>query len=359
MVTFRTIQYFTLVALLIALSGCAGSSPTVRERYFWPPPPNQPRIEWLASYNSQLDLEKSTFRRFREAVVGQDEPVTPLKPVDLRADAVQNKVYVADLAGQTVMVFDLQQQELRKLSKAEQKIQPMALALDRANNLYILEPHRNHLLVFDPSERFERTINLEKICQRPIAVTVDKPRDRLYVADIDLHKVIAIDLNGRQLFSIGDPADSGGGLNRPTGLAVNSRGEVIVADAFNAKIQIFDQQGTFRRAFGKRGDKPGDFQLIKAVAVDSDDNIYVLDGRSHDVKVFNLNGDLLLTFGGYYAVSSSGKIAPGGFAGPIGIDIDSRDRIFVVDQFNARVQVFQYLSEKTAMPATPNTTQAK
>jgi hypothetical protein len=64
----------------------------------------------------------------------------------------------------------------------------------------------------------------------------------------------------------------------------------------------------------------------------------------HNISIFNLQGELLLVIGGYYAVSGSGKVAPGGFSMPIGVDIDSTDKIFVVDQLNARVQVFQYLS---------------
>ena len=41
-----------------------------------------------------------------------------------------------------------------------------------------------------------------------------------------------------------------------------------------------------------------------------------------------------------------GGIEPGQFSMPAGIAADADDRIYVVDQFNARVQVFQYLGEK-------------
>jgi DNA-binding beta-propeller fold protein YncE len=93
--------------------------------------------------------------------------------------------------------------------------------------------------------------------------------------------------------------------------------------------------------------------LIKSVAVDQDDNIYVVDGRSHSVSIFNQTGNLLLVFGGYYAVSTSGKNAPGGFSLPSGIDIDSRGRIYVADKQNRRIQVFQYLPLNSSPPAVP------
>ena len=101
------------------------------------------------------------------------------------------------------------------------------------------------------------------------------------------------------------------------------------------------------RAFGSRGDSDGNFQLIKSVAVDLDDNIYVVDSRSHTVNIYNQEGALLQLLGNFYAVSSSGKEAPGGFALPTGIDIDTLGRIYIVDQLNSRIQSFQYLTEKT------------
>ncbi len=363
MTDLRNIFSVILIIAAIALSGCATSSQEGREHYFWPPPPNPPRIEWLAAYHSQLDLEKTPLRRFKEAIVGEDTPITLVKPIEARVDSVHDKLYVADIGAAAVFVFDLRQRELRILSTQggdlPEKIRPIGLALDRANNLFVLEPHLNQILVFDAAEKYLRKFKLTKLCQRPGAIVIDKTKGRLYVADIQLDKIFALDLNGNLLFTIGQPGDSDGGLNRPIGMAIDSKGELIVADAFNANIQIFDDKGSFRRSFGKRGDSAGDFQLIKAVAVDSDDNIYVADGRSHNIKIFNQSGDLLLTFGNYYAVSSTGKIAPGGFAIPVGIDIDSHDRLFIVDQLNARIQVFQYLSNKNSTPNITDSRQAK
>lgn len=359
--TILLLVYLTIPFLL--LSGCTASTSQVQERYFWPPPPIPPRIEWLTAYHSQLDLGKTPLRRLKEAVVGEDAPIELVKPVEVRSDAAQNKLYVADIGAAAVFVFDLQQNDLRLLSTQGSNlpaaIKPIGLALDRENNLYVLEPRLNQVLVFDPAEKFVRSIQLGQLCKRPLALAIDSHRERLYVSDAKLNKVFALDLNGTLLFAIGGQGDSKGEFSLPVGVTVNSKGEVIVAEAFNARIQVFDEQGAFLRAFGKRGDGPGDFQLIKSVAVDSDDNIYVTDGKSHNVKIFNQTGELLLTFGGYYAVSSTGKKAPGGFAVPIGIDIDSRDRMFVVDQLNARIQVFQYLSNRGGSPGSQAPQQAK
>ena len=351
------------IAALILLSGCASTTHTIQERYFWPPPPNPPHIEWLAAYQSQLDFDKTPLARFKDAIVGTDDPVALQKPVDVRVDSLQDKIYVADLGARSVFVFDLRKKEMRTLSTAganlRSAILPMAIALDRSDNLYVLDSRLKLVLIFDPTEKIVGSIKLEKICHRPVALAIDKSRARLYVADIESNKVFALELNGKLLFSIGGNGDADAEFNHPISMTVDSKGEIIVADAFNSRIQIFDDQGAFRRSFGHRGIGEGDFQLIKAVAVDSDDNIYVADGKSNNIKIFNQVGDLLLTFGGFYAVSSGGKLAPGGFALPIGIDIDSRNRIFIVDQINARVQAFQYLSSKAGLPASQDPQHAK
>jgi len=348
MIFFRHFNCIVSIFLLTFLSGCASSDQALRERYFWPPPPNPARIEWLAAYHSQLDLEKTALRRLKEAVVGEDTPVTLARPAEARIDDVHNKLYVADIEAAAVFVFDIAQSDLRTLplyaAKLSGRIKPIGLALDRDKNLFVLEPNHRKILVFNQLEKYVRTIDLAEICKRPVALAIDKNRQCVYVSDAELSVILVLDFNGALLYTIGGPGDSAGQLNRPVGMVVNSAGELLVADAFNARIQIFDDQGRYIKSFGSRGTGIGDFQLIKSVAVDPDDNVYVADGRSNSIKIFNKNGHLLLIFGGYYAVSSSGKLAPGGFALPMSIDIDGNGRMYIVDQLNARVQVFQYIA---------------
>lgn len=336
-----------IVTVLFQISGCA-TDPVRRERYFWPPPPNQPRIEWLGAYHSQLDLERTFSRRMKETLVGEDAPIHLIKPVEARIDDLHNKLYVADIDAGAVFIFDMAESELRMLPLRDAGlaggIKPVGLAVDHEKKVYVLEPHQRQILIFNSSERFVRMLDIKGISSRPVALAIDTERLRLYVSDAESHKILVLDLDGNLISTIGGPGDAESQLNRPVGLVVNSKGELLVADAFNARIQVFDRQGKFIRFFGTRGTGPGDFQLIKAVAVDPDDNVYVVDGKGNNIKIFNQNGELLLSFGGYYAISGSGKVAPGGFALPIGIDIGKNGRMFVVDQLNARVQVFQYLS---------------
>lgn len=63
------------------------------------------------------------------------------------------------------------------------------------------------------------------------------------------------------------------------------------------------------------------------------------DAHFDNIQIFDRNGKLLLGFGG------AGRQA-GDMTLPAGIFIDEYDRIYVVDSYNSRIQIFQYLKER-------------
>jgi len=73
----------------------------------------------------------------------------------------------------------------------------------------------------------------------------------------------------------------------------------------------------------------------KGIGSDSEGNLYVVDGIFDTVQAFDRQGRLLFYFG------QSGD-GPTQFQLPAGLFIDRNDRIYVVDSFNRRVQVFRY-----------------
>ncbi|OGU14684.1 MAG: hypothetical protein A2076_08225 [Geobacteraceae bacterium GWC2_53_11] len=352
------LRFSAVVMMVLLCVSCAAQQGATKERYVWPAPPDVARIEWLKSYNSQLDMEKSPSQRFWAAIAGDDAPVSLQKPVEVKSVPELSKFFVSDIGRASVFVFDLAGYKLRTLDvpdAAPPLLLPLSIALDHEGSVYVLERRSASILVFDNLEKYQRAISLKPVSvTSPTCMLIDKVNRLIYVADAATRKIVVTDLQGVFIRSIGGSGEADGLFNLPIAMAINSKGHLIVADAFSAKIQIFDKLGGYRSKFGRRGDSPGDFQLIKALAVDSSDNIYVVDGRSHNISIFNEQGELLLALGGYYASAETGKIAPGGFSLPVGIDIDSTDKIYVVDQMNARVQVFQYFSEeylrKTPVP---------
>lgn len=107
----------------------------------------------------------------------------------------------------------------------------------------------------------------------------------------------------------------------------------------NFRVQIFEEDGEFISRIGEIGDAPGRFARPKGVAVDSEGHIYVVDAAFNNVQIFDQDGKLLLIFG------EMGK-GPGKFWLPAAMYIDKDDKIYVADQYNSRIDVFQYLGEK-------------
>ena len=65
----------------------------------------------------------------------------------------------------------------------------------------------------------------------------------------------------------------------------------------------------------------------------------LLDSQHEHFQIFNNHGDLLLFVGKYSADND-------GFVNPVSMFIDKKNRMYVTDQLNARVQVFQILNSK-------------
>lgn len=339
-----------LIFLSLLCAACAAPQTIIKERFVWPPPPDVARIEWLKTYSSQLNIEKNSIQKFWAAIAGDDDPKNLLKPVEVKSNIEQNTFYVSDIGRAAVIVFDSAKHELRTLGNSDGAPSlplPLSIALDSDGSIYVLERRLAKIHVYDRDEKFQRSISLRPMSVKsPTSMIVDKKNRVIYVSDAETRKIVVIDQLGGFIRDFGGPGDGDGQFILPIAMALNSKGNLVVADAFNAKIQMFDATGRYLSKFGRRGDSPGDFQLIKSLAIDSSDNIYVVDGRAHNISIFNEMGDLLLIVGGFYASAETGKLVPGGFSVPIGIDIDSTDKIYVVDQMNARVQVFQYYSEE-------------
>ena len=86
-----------------------------------------------------------------------------------------------------------------------------------------------------------------------------------------------------------DTWDGGTGDGRfyePNGVAVDSQGNVYVADTSRSRIQKFDSEGNFLTKWGAFGSANGQFRYPGSVAVDSQGYVYVADAGNRRIQKF-------------------------------------------------------------------------
>jgi DNA-binding beta-propeller fold protein YncE len=110
----------------------------------------------------------------------------------------------------------------------------------------------------------------------------------------------------------------------------------------NNRVEIFDADGNFISEFGKHGDGPGYFSRPKGIAVDSDGHIWVADEMQDRLQVFNREGQLLTYIG-----MNHGEL-PGQFKTLVGVAIDKHNRVFTTEQEPGRLQMFRYVTDVEA-----------
>ena len=93
----------------------------------------------------------------------------------------------------------------------------------------------------------------------------------------DNNRIQKFDSNGAFITKWGSSGSEDGQFNYPVGVAVDSSGNVYVADYVNNRIQKFDSNGTFITKWGSYGSEDGQFSYPYGVAVDSSGNVYVAD----------------------------------------------------------------------------------
>jgi hypothetical protein len=134
-----------------------------------------------------------------------------------------------------------------------------------------------------------------------VGVAVDSSGD-VRIADYDSHQVLNFTNSGTLIFQTGSIGQGQGQFYHPTGVVVNSQGQTIVADEGNSRVVFLDASGNFLSAFGKSG-LYGYYNNI-GMASTPDGHIYVVDslppfGQPTRFSTFDSQGNL--TFRRFFA----------------------------------------------------------
>ena len=207
-----------------------------------------------------------------------------------------------------------------------------------------------------------------------------------YVVDPGRYSVIKVDrATGAEVDSVGGhQGRANGQFGAARAISADAAGDVYVADTPNNRVQVFSPDLTYLRKWGTIGTGPGQFTMVYGITVGigkglggepdvevvyttdgsrvqkfttdgtfisqfgqgqlnqprqlaihpMTHNLYVVSARDREIVVFNENGVVIDRFG-------SEGTGNGQFMGDIrGVDIDDEGYVYVSDDGNHRVQIF-------------------
>jgi sugar lactone lactonase YvrE len=158
--------------------------------------------------------------------------------------------------------------------------------------------------------------------------------------------------NGTEGFSGAGGAPTSAELNLPVGAAVDSAGDIFIADALNNVVwKISAATGTITTIAGNgtagfSGDggaaTSAELNTPSAVAVDSAGNLYIVDASNQRIRIVSAGTGLITTIAGNGTAGFSGD---GGTAtsaelnNPNGVTVDSLGNLYIADVGNQRIRI--------------------
>ena len=241
---------------------------------------------------------------------------------------------------------------------------PTSVTLSSEGNVYVADEWLNRISMFTKDGvwigKWGTVGDGDGEFNRPSGLHFDKD-DNLYLVDSLNHRIQIYSKHGEFLSAWGNKGSNEGEFNLPWGIEIDNHGDVYVADWRNDRIQKFTSDGKFLMEFGTPGDGDGNFNRPTGVAVDKDGLIYVTDFRNDRLQVFDSDGLFVTKLTGEATLSKWAtervvldpitlkgreiaqdlEMQERPFRGPIAVDVDEDDQVFVVECSRHRVQVFR------------------
>lgn len=315
--TPRLVALLSFALLLPVAAGHAKERKKETSYVFFPPPPDEARIQFLASFSSEEEFaELAGKRSFFNFVVGEEKIQRPIvKPYGIAT--APDKIFVCDTLPGVVEVVDMAKKRFSYFKPTGDATLgvPINIAVDADGTRYITDTKRDQVVIYK-QDAYAGAIG-EKDEMKPGGVALTK--DRIYVSDIKNGLIRVYDKGSlKPLFTF--PKARGGidpsGLFQPTNLAIDPKGRVWVSDSAGFFVNVYEADGRYVRTVGEMGLSPGTFSLTKGIAVDREGRAYVVDANTQIVQLFDGEGRILMYFGD--PSSSSG----GAMSLPAGITLD-------------------------------------
>ena len=255
------------------------------------------------------------------------------------AFATTGEVVVCEWNANCIRVFDRGHTHLRSFgcrgSKESRLEEPLGVAISPENTVFVAACHC--VKKFTLEGQFIASVGSEGSGQlqfhTPFAIAYNATNSRVYVCDTVNNRITILNSDLKLHSSFGTKGREPGEFNMPEGIAVDRKGNILVADHLNNRVQKFDASGCYLSSITCT-EPEQKLQGPISVAVGPDDWVYVVENYSNRVSLFDECGKYVKSFG------TKGR-NEGEFDDPYAVAVSPDGRVFVSDTNNDRIQVFK------------------
>jgi sugar lactone lactonase YvrE len=307
-----------------------------------------------------------TLHRNQETTVAPNQPPTPPQSVDadgligwtdglsgwqvvgqqfadpaaVTADA-QGNVYVADTLNNRVVKLNRSGKQVLtwngRGASGGTMLQPNGIVADGSGHVYVNVGH-DVIDKYSSDGVFEAEFGkLDFSSSNPgeffgaAGLAVDSAGN-LYVADRGNGRIQKLSPTGQPLGIFDD--QGGAGIEEPFAVAVDRDGNVYAADSIFGTIIKMSPAGTQLRVIGAKGSEPGQMDGVQGLAVDASGDIFVSDTFNARIQELSATGEPIAVWGS----GDSQNHSAGQFFEPAGLYLDGHGVLYVADEGNKRVQ---------------------
>ncbi len=290
------------------------------------------------------------------------DSITFYSPADVAVDAAGN-IYVADYGNDLIrkitpagLVSTLAgtgvQGDINATGALASFNRPSGVAVDANGNVYVADQGNSQIREITPAGVVTTlaggdttgTTNgpgASATFFNPTGVAVD-PKGNVYVADAGNNLIRLINTSGIVSTYAGSVTDTTQSIfNNPTGVAADALGNVFVANYLNSNILSINASGTINvlAGTGVQGSANGPanaatFFFPSNVAVDAAENVYVADEVNNLIRKITPNGTVSTLAGSGVAGATDSTGTAASFNGPAGIAVDAAGNVYVADANN-------------------------
>ncbi|KAA3613365.1 MAG: hypothetical protein DWQ05_17910 [Calditrichaeota bacterium] len=166
----------------------------------------------------------------------------------------------------------------------------------------------------------------------PHGIGLDK-NGNILIADQTASRVFRYNSDGKFLGEIGKgPGGANGYFKEPREVKSDADGNICVTDSKGDKprIQFFNHEGEFLRIFGDKGRGPGQILRSHGIGFDHKQRLFITDVDNMRVNVYSATGEFSHAFSEGFVYEN---MNPGEFNAPHGISVDPSGDVFVTSYY--------------------------